>query len=132
MRVRLAVVFLAAGLAVPAALAAGGKVFFQDMVPSGKASSVTITTHHASSFKVLLRVPTAGRAKLYLLGTNAPKGGPLIDTKTTGEGSGCEGAAGSFYCKASYEPLPKGTYRWKIAWVGTPKKPAHVELTVRW
>ena len=116
------------GLSGPAALAAGGKVFFQDMVPSGKASTVAITTHHTASFNVLLRVPTAGRAKLYLLGKNAPKGGPLIDTKTFG----CDGAAGSFYCKASYEPLPKGTYRWKIAWVGTPKKPAHVELTVRW
>ncbi len=128
MRARVAVVVLAAGLAVPGALAAGGKVFFQDTVPSGKASSVTITTHHASAFKVLLRVPTAGRAKLYLLGKKAPKGGPLIDTKTFD----CEGAAGSFFCKASYEPLPKGTYRWKIAWVGTPKKAAHVELTVRW
>jgi hypothetical protein len=116
------------GLAVPTALAAGGKVFFEDTVPSGKASSVTITTHRAPSFKVLLRVPTAGRAKLYLLGKQAPKGGPLIDTKTFG----CDGAAGSFYCKASYEPLPAGTYTWKIAWVGTPKKPAHVELTVRW
>ena len=128
--VALLVVVLAMG--VPVALAAGGKVFFQDTVPSGKSSSVTITTHHAASFSVLLRVPTAGRAKLFLLGKKAPKGGPLIDTKTTGEGSGCEGAAGSFYCKASYEPLPAGTYRWKIAWAGTPKKPAYVELTVHW
>jgi hypothetical protein len=118
------------GLAVVAttALAAGGKVFFEDTVPSGRSSSVTITTHRAASFKVLLRVPTAGRAKLYLLGKKAPKGGPLIDTKIYG----CEGAAGSFYCRASYEPLLRGTYRWKIAWVGAPKKPAHVELTVRW
>ena len=93
---------------------------------------MTITAHRPPSFSVLLRVPTAGRAKLYLLGKRAPKGGPLIDTKTTGEGSGCEGAAGSFYCKASYESLPAGTYTWKITWVGTPRKPAHVELTVRW
>jgi hypothetical protein len=124
----LVVVAVALGLVVPAALAAGGKVFFEDTVPSGKASAVTITTHHSSSFKVLLRVPTAGRAKLYLLGKKAPTGGPLIDTKTFG----CDGAAGSFYCKASYQPLPAGTYTWKIAWVGTPKKSAHVELTVRW
>jgi hypothetical protein len=118
------------------ALAAGGKVYFQDNVPSGSSSSVTITAHHAASFRVLLRVPTTGRARLYLLGRHAPKGGPLIDTKTTGEGSGCQGAAGSFYCKASYEPLPKGVYTWKIAWVGMarvgPKPPAHVELTLNW
>ena len=116
------------GLGVPVALAGGGKVFFEDTVPSGSSSSVTITTHRPPSFSVLLRAPTAGCAKLYLLGKKAPKGGPLIDTKTYG----CEGAAGSFYCKASYEPLPTGRYTWKIAWVGTPKKPAHVELTVRW
>ena len=113
---------------VTGASAAGGKVFFQDKVPSGKSSSVTIQTHKAASFKVLLRTPTAGRAKLFLLGKSAPKPGLLIDTKTFD----CEGAAGSFFCKAAYEPLPKGKYTWKIAWVGMPKKPAHVELTVRW
>jgi hypothetical protein len=119
----------AAALAVPAvAMAAGGKIYFQDNVPSGSSSSVTINTHRAAAFKVLLRVPTAGRAKLYLLGQNAPQGGPLIDTKTFA----CQGAAGSFYCQASYQPLPRGKYTWKIAWVGKPKKPAHVELTVRW
>ncbi len=129
MRSAFAVLAISVGLAAPAvAVAAGGKIFFQDVVPSGSSSSVTITPHHAASFKVLLRVPTAGRTRLYLLGKHAPTGGPLIDTKTFA----CEGAAGSFYCKASYEPLPAGTYRWKIAWVGKPKKPAHVELTVRW
>jgi hypothetical protein len=128
MRSLLVVFAVSLGLGIPTALAAGGKVFFEDTVPSGKASSVAITTHRSSSFKVLLRVPTAGRAKLFLLGKKAPKGGPLMDTKTFN----CEGAAGSFYCKASYEPLPAGTYTWKITWVGTPKRPAHVELTVRW
>ena len=127
--VRLALVAtVALALVASTALAAGGKVVFQDRVPSGKASSVTITTHRAASFSVLLRVPTAGRAKLFLLGPTAPKGGPLIDTKTFG----CEGAAGSFYCKAAYEPLPAGKYTWRIAWAGTPKKPANVQLTVRW
>lgn len=119
---------LVLAFAASAALAAGGKVFFEDNVPSGKSSSVTIQTHRFASFSVLLRVPTTGRAKLFLLGKTAPKGGALIDTKTFA----CDGAAGSFYCKASYERLPKGRYTWKIAWVGTPKKPAHVELTVRW
>jgi hypothetical protein len=121
-----------ASAATGAAIAAGGKVYFQDRVPSGTSSSVSITTHRAASFSILLRVPTAGRARLYLLGTNAPKGGPLIDTKTTAEGGACEGTAGSWYCKASYEPLPAGRYTWKIAWEGKPKAPAHVELTVRW
>jgi hypothetical protein len=119
---------LALAFGASVALAAGGKVAFEDTVPSGKSSSITIQTHKAASFTVLLRVPTAGRAKLFLLGKTAPKPGLLIDTKTFA----CQGAAGSFFCKASYEPLPKGRYTWKIAWVGTPKKPAHVELTVRW
>jgi hypothetical protein len=110
------------------ALAAGGRISFEDNVPSGKSSSVTVQTHRAAAFRVVLRVPTAGRAKLSLLGKTAPKPGLLIDTKTFD----CQGAAGSFICSASYEPLPKGKYTWKIAWVGTPKKPAHVELTVRW
>lgn len=129
MRLGVAALVAAACLAAPVlAQAAGGRVFFEDTVPSGASSSVTITTHRAASFRVLLRVPTAGRAKLYLLGKRAPKGGPLIDTKTYA----CEGAAGSFYCRGAYEPLPAGTYTWRIAWVGTPRRPAHVELTVRW
>ena len=128
----LAVLLLA--LAVPATAVASGpaKVYFEDTVPSGSSSSVTIQTHRAAAFKVLLRVPTAGRAKLFLVGKTAPKGGALIDTKTYA----CDGAAGSFYCKGSYEPLPKGTYTWRVTWVSMakrgPKMPAHVELTVRW
>jgi hypothetical protein len=121
-------------LAVPVTALASGpaKVYFEDTVPSGSSSSVTIQTHRAAAFKVLLRVPTAGRAKLFLIGKTAPKGGALIDTKTYA----CDGAAGSFYCKGSYEPLPKGTYTWRLTWVSMakhgPKMPAHVELTVRW
>jgi hypothetical protein len=131
--VRLAVASLVAGLLVtPVALGATGKVYFEDTIPSGQSSAVSVTTHKAAAFRVLLRVPTAGRAKLFLTGRNAPKGGPLIDTKTYA----CDGAAGSFYCKGSYEPLPKGTYTWRISWTSMtkhgPKMPAHVELTVRW
>jgi hypothetical protein len=131
--VRVLAVLLVA-LAVPVTALASGpaKVYFEDTVPSGSSSSVTIQTHRAAAFKVLLRVPTAGRAKLFLIGKTAPKGGALIDTKTYA----CDGAAGSFYCKGSYEPLPKGTYTWRITWVSMqkhgPKMPAHVELTVRW
>ena len=119
---------------VPAiALAVGpSKVFFEDTVPSGTSSAVSVQTHRTAAFRVLLRVPTAGRAKLFLTGKHAPKGGALIDTKTYA----CDGAAGSYYCKGSYQPLPKGTYTWRISWVSTqqvgPKMPAHVELTVRW
>jgi hypothetical protein len=128
----LAVVALAA-LALPAvALAVGpANVFFEDSIPSGSSSSVTIVTQRPASFRVLLRVPTAGKAKLFLLGRHAPQGGPLIATSNTSPTS-CDGAAGSFYCKASFEALPKGTYTWRIAWAGKPKAPAHVELTVRW
>ena len=45
------------------------------------------------------------------------------------------GSCGSFYCTASYEPLPKGTYTWRVTWVSAVKRaqmPAHIELTVRW
>jgi hypothetical protein len=124
----LAVVVLV-GLVLPAAALAQGKVFFEDTVPRGGSSSVTFTTHRAASFRILLRVPTAGRAKLFLLGKHAPKGGPLIQTSNTSP-TACEGAAGSFYCRASYEPLPRGTYTWRVRWNGP--QPAHVELTVRW
>ena len=118
---------LVASLALPViAHAKGARVYFEDTIPRGRSSSVTITTHRAASFRVVLRVPTQGRAKLFLTGKHAPAGGPLIDTKTYD----CEGAAGSFYCRGAYEPLPKGTYTWRIAWTGL--IPAHVELTVRW
>jgi hypothetical protein len=131
--VRLAVASLAAGLLLtPVALAGPSKLSFEDTIPSGKSSSVSMTTQKPAAFRVLLRVPTAGRAKLFLIGRHAPKGGALIDTKTYA----CDGAAGSYYCKASYEALPKGTYTWRLSWTSItkrgPKMPAHVELTLRW
>jgi hypothetical protein len=115
-----------AAIAIPATALGQGKVFFEDTVPAGKSSSVTIKTHRAASFSLVLRVPTQGRAQLFLTGKNAPRGGALIDTKR----NTCEGAAGSFFCRAAFQPLPKGTYTWRIRWLG--KRPAHVELTVRW
>jgi hypothetical protein len=135
--VRLLLAALTIGLLVPAVALAKSQVYLEDTIPSGSSSSVTFTTHKAASFRVRLRVPTAGRAKLFLLGKHAPKGGPLIHTSnTSANSSGCQGAAGSFYCTASYEPLPKGTYTWRVTWVSVvnagPKMPAHVELTVRW
>ena len=123
----LAVVGTIALLIPASALAATkGKLFFEDTIPAGQFSAVAFKTHRPASFRVLLRVPTQGRAKLFLRGKTAPKGGPLIDTKSFA----CEGAAGSFFCKAAFEPLPKGTYTWRIRWFGS--QPAHVELTVRW
>jgi len=120
-------------LAVPAivavvlpAVALAANVTYNDTVAVGKPVSVTVTTHKAASFKVLLRVRTQGRTHLFLTGKHAPKGGPLIDTKTFA----CEGAAGSFYCKASYEPLPAGTYTWRIVRRAGAREP--VTLTVRW
>ena len=115
-----------AALAVPATALAKGKLFFEDTVPAGTSTRVEIKTQRSASFRVLLRVPTQGRAQLFLSGRTAPKGGPLMDTRTYA----CEGAAGSFYCRGVYEPLPRGTYGWRIRWLG--KQPAHVELTVRW
>ena len=139
MRVRALVATAVASLVVSggALAATTAKLTFEDSVPSGGSSSVTVTTRRAASFRVLLRVPTAGRARLYLLGKHAPKGGPLIHTSnTSANSSGCQGAAGSFYCSASYEPLPKGRYTWRVTWVSAPGQgptmPAHVELTVRW
>jgi hypothetical protein len=131
--VRLAVASLAAALLLtPVALAGPSKLYFEDTIPSGKSTAVSVTTQKPAAFRVLLRVPTAGRAKLFLIGRHAPKGGPLIDTKTYA----CDGAAGSYYCKGSYEPLPKGAYTWRLTWTSItkrgPKMPAHVELTVRW
>ncbi len=115
-------------VAFPAAVLAAqqSRVTFEDTVRPGKSTSIEITTQKRASFRVVLRVPTQGRAQLFLSGKTAPRGGPLIDTKTYA----CEGAAGSFYCRAAYEPLPRGTYRWRIRWVGA--RPAHVDLTVRW
>jgi hypothetical protein len=129
--VRVAAAALLVALVLPVAARATGpaKVYLEDTVPRAGSSSVTFTTHRPASFRVLLRVPTAGRAKLFLTGAHAPTGGPLIQTSNTAP-SPCDGAAGSFYCRASYEPLPKGTYTWRIVWRG--QQPAHVELTVRW
>ena len=114
-----------------AAAATLAKVRYQDTLPKSGVGQVTLTTQKAASFRIVLRVPTQGRARLYLLGAKAPKGGPLIDTKPSPSAAGpCEGTAGSFFCRAAYEPLPKGTYTWRIVWKGQVKAP--VELTIRW
>ncbi|MEX2612477.1 MAG: hypothetical protein WD380_02775 [Gaiellaceae bacterium] len=126
---RMLVLLAAVGMAVaiPASALAKGKLFFEDNVPAGKSSSVTITTHKTASFRVVLRVPTQGRAELVLTGKAALESGHFeIKVKRYV----CEGAAGSAYCRGAYKRVPKGTYTWRVRWLG--KKPAHFELTVRW
>ena len=127
MRIVVLLAAVGAALVVPASALARGKVFFEDTVPAGKSSSVTITTHRTASFRVLLRVPTQGRAELVLVGKALLENGRLrIEVKKYA----CAGAAGSAYCHGAYKPLPKGTYTWRVRWLG--KQPAHFELTVRW
>ncbi len=129
MRIVVLLAAVGAALVIPASAPAlaKGKVVFEDTVPAGKSSSVTITTHRTASFRVLLRVPTQGRAELVLVGKALLENGRLrIEVKKYA----CAGAAGSAYCRGAYEPLPKGTYTWRVRWLG--KQPAHFELTVRW
>ncbi|HEY1317955.1 MAG TPA: hypothetical protein VGF10_12100 [Gaiella sp.] len=112
-------------LALPG-LGQAGSVHLEQYVASGSSVQVGVVVRKHASFSVLLRTRTVGRTQLRLLGAHAPKGGPLIDTSTTA----CEGAAGSWYCKASYEPLPPGTYVFRVvrrSGFGT-----NIELTVRW
>lgn len=103
-----------------------GSVHLEQYVATGSSVQVSVVVRRPASFSVLLRTRTIGRTQLRLLGPHAPKGGPLIDTKTTA----CDGAAGSYYCQASYEPLPPGTYTFRI--VRRSGFSTTVELTVRW
>ena len=112
-------------LALPAAAGAGSVDLRQHVGPQGTVQ-VTVVVRRSASFSILLRTRTQGRTQLFLLGKNAPKGGALMDTATTA----CEGAAGSFYCSGSYEPLPPGTYTFRVKRASGPG--ANVELTVRW
>ena len=112
-------------LAAPGA-ASAGSVHLEQFVSTGGRVQVSVVVRKAASFSVLLRTRTAGRTQLFVIGKKAPKGGPLVDTATTP----CDGAAGSYYCKGSFEPLPAGTYTFRVArpsGFGT-----HVELTVTW
>jgi hypothetical protein len=120
-----AVVLFALALALPGA-ANAGSVHLEQFVTTGKSVQVSVVVRKAASFSVLLRTRTVGRTQLFLIGKHAPKGGPLIDTATTR----CEGAAGSFYCNGSFEPLPPGVYTFRVVRLsgfGT-----HVDLTVGW
>jgi hypothetical protein len=123
--VALAALASVVALVLPGA-AGAASVHLEQFVATGSSVEVSVVVRKPASFSILLRTRTVGRTKLVLLGAHAPKGGPLMDTATTA----CEGAAGSWYCKGSYEPLPPGTYTFRVvrpSGFGT-----HVELTVRW
>jgi hypothetical protein len=120
-----ALVLSAVALAVPAP-AGAASLHLEQFVTTGSAVQVSVVVRRPASFSVLLRTRTVGRTQLLLLGTRAPRGGPLIDTATTR----CDGAAGSYYCKGSFEPLPPGTYTFRVlrrSGFGT-----QIELTVSW
>ena len=121
----LAAVCGACVLAVPT-IGRAGSVHLEQYVGSGSSAQIGIVVRKHASFSVLLRTRTVGRTQLLLLGAHAPKGGPLIDTNTTR----CDGAAGSWYCKARYEPLPPGTYVFRV--VRNSGFGTNIELTVRW
>jgi len=121
----LAVASGACVLALPG-MGLAGSVHLEQYVASGSSVQVGVVVRKHASFSVLLRTRTVGRTQLRLLGAHAPKGGPLIDTSTTR----CEGAAGSWYCKARYEPLPPGTYLFRV--VRNSGFGTNIELTVSW
>lgn len=122
---RLVAVLAAVALVLPVT-AAAASVTYRDTIPAGKSGQVAVTARSAASFEVVLRVPATGRTQLFLGGRGAPRGGPLIDTAT----SACPRSGAIRVCRGRYEPLPTGTYTWRIRRVsGTP---ASVALTVRW
>ena len=121
----IAALVCACAFALPA-IARAGSVHLEQYVATGSSVQVSVVVRRPASFSVLLRTRTVGRTQLRLLGVHAPRGGPLIDTKTTR----CDGAAGSYYCQASYEPLPAGVYTFRI--VRRSGFSTTVELTVRW
>ena len=119
------VCLFAVALSIPV-VALAASVHLKQHVLTGSSVQVSVVVRKPASFSVLLRTRTTGRTQLFLLGRKAPKGGPLIDTKT----SACEGAAGSYYCKGSYEPLPPGVYTFRVVRKAGPS--TNIELTVRW
>ena len=56
----------------------------------------------------------------------------IDDAQREADAHACEGAAGSFYCRSAFEPLPAGTYTFKVVFAGTTPQLANVVLTVRW
>lgn len=124
-RLPLVALTLAAALALPAA-AGAGSIHLEQRVLTRSNVQVSIVVRGAASFHVLMRTRTSGRTQLFLIGKHAPRGGPLMDTRTMQ----CDGAAGSYYCSGAYEPLPAGTYTFRVVRKSGPATP--IELTVTW
>jgi hypothetical protein len=103
-----------------------GRITLEDVVPARSASTVAVTVRGAASFTVELRAPKQGRARLFLLGRTAPGGGPLIDTAT----AGCAARGTAVVCRGAYEPLPRGSYTFRIVRLSGPA--GRVTLSVRW
>ena len=123
------VAVVVAAILAPSASAAGSKLYYADTLPRNGSRRVSVSVKRPAAFRILLRTSTQGRTRLYLLGAHAPKGGPLIDTKTYH----CDGAAGSWYWKGSYEALPPGTYTFRVVFAtSAPTNPGGLELTVTW
>ncbi len=128
-RRRILTIAALAALAVAPATASAAAKTVSLQVPDGTTASfsVSVSPPTAPAFRVLLRTPTSSRARLFLSGRTAPRSTePLIDTRT----AGCEGAAGSLYCEASYERLPRGRYTWTVR--VRARTAGTVTLTVRW
>ncbi|MBA3748572.1 MAG: hypothetical protein H0W96_13930 [Solirubrobacterales bacterium] len=119
----LACLVAAAGAAGSASGAS--RLVFEDRVKANGSSSVTVTVNRSAAFSVTMKTRTEGRTRLYLTGSTAPRGGPLLDTRD----GACEGAAGSWMCRGAYQALPAGTYKFRVLRTGVA---ANVVLTVRW
>lgn len=118
---------LAAIFAVgPAAAKLTTSLTYADVVIGGESSSVTVVARRPAAFTVTLKAPVEGRTKLFLRGTHAPRGPlPLIDTKTFA----CQRRGMTLTCQGTYEPLPKGTYTFRMTYAGAA---ASLRLSVRW
>lgn len=125
MRLAVVVAAVTVSLLLPATVTAAS-VTFRDTIATGKTGQVSVTTRSAAAFAVSLRVPASGRTQLFLLGAKAPKGGPLLDTATTS----CPRNGTTRICSGRYEPLPAGTYVWRVKRVSGAS--ANVALSVRW
>ena len=106
-----ALVVSALALAVPGA-ASAGSVHLEQFVSTGGTVQVSVVVRKAASFSVL-PAHADGRPDAALPDRQAAprRAVPLLDTATTA----CDGAAGSYYCKGSFEPLPPGTYTFRVA-----------------
>jgi len=112
-------------LALPSQ-ASAGSITYRDRVPAGEARSVSLAVRSATAFEVVLQVPRTGRTQLFLSGAKAPRGGPLIDTRSYR----CPRAGPRRTCRAAYESLPAGTYVFRVRRVSGETGP--VSLTIRW